>query len=395
MNAIYVPKPSPEPPEVVRPRGRRPRICFVAPTTWPVLAGSTSIPVIGGAELQQSLVARSLAARGYEVSMISHDYGQPDGTVVDGIRIHNMHAPDEGMRVVRFVHPRLTSLWKAMKRADADIYYQRTSAVHTGYVAAFSRMHKRRSIHAAASDVDFIKGRQDIRFARDRWIYEYGVRNVHTLFAQNPNQQESLKKHYGREATLVPNCFEAPPGAKGDPRGYVLWVATLRASKRPELFIELARRMPRHTFVMVGGQDGGPRGLEYARGVREAAARLPNVQVRGFVPFAEADRLFDGARVVVNTSEYEGFPNTFLQGWSRGVPTVAFVDTRSRHEGEPVYEVARDFEHACASIGRLMSDDLAWERASRRVSAHFKSRHSVDAVVGLYETELGRIMGQA
>ena len=395
MNAIYAPKPNPEPPEVRRPTGRRPRICFVAPTTWPVLAGSKSIPVIGGAELQQSLVARALAARGYEVTMISHDYGQAEGTVVDGIRMHNMHAPDAGMRVVRFVHPRLTSLWQAMKRADADIYYQRTSAVHTGYVAAFCRMNWRHSIHAAASDVDFIKGRQDIRFARDRWIYEYGIRNVNTLFAQNPNQQDYVKQHYGREATLVPNCFMAPEGAKGDPKGYVLWVATLRASKRPEILIELARRMPQHTFVMVGGQDGGPKGLEYAQGVRAAAASLPNVQVRGFVPFAEADRLFDGARLVVNTSEYEGFPNTFLQAWSRGVPTVAFVDTRSTHEGEPVYDVARDFGHAHESIGRLMSDDLAWERASRRVSAHFKARHSLDSVVGIYEAELGRIAGTA
>jgi glycosyltransferase involved in cell wall biosynthesis len=392
MNAIY----DPRPPEAKRPPGRRPRICFVAPTAWPVLAGSKSIPVIGGAELQQSFIARSLVARGYEVSMISHDYGQAEGTVVDGIRIHNMHSPDEGMRVVRFVHPRLTSLWKAMKRADADIYYQRTSAVHTGYVAAFSRMHKRRSIHAAASDVDFMKGKQEhIRFARDRWIYEYGVRNVDRLFAQNPNQVEHLKKQFGRDATLVPNCFEAPAGAKGDPRGYVLWVATLRAAKRPEILIEMARRMPQHTFVMVGGQDGGPNGLAYAQGIRAAAASLPNVQVRGFVPFTEADRLFDGARVVVNTSEFEGFPNTFLQGWARGVPTVAFVDTRSTHEGEPVYDVARDFEHACASIGRLMSDDLAWERASRRVSAHFRARHSVEAVAGIYDTELDRLVGRA
>lgn len=395
MNAIYVPKPSPAPPEARRPPGRKPRVCFVAPTTWPVFARSTSIPVIGGAELQQSFIARSLAERGYDVSMISHDYGQPDGTVVDGVRIHNMHAPDAGVRVVRFVHPRFTSLWNAMKRADADVYYQRTSAVYTGYIAAFCRMHKRRSIHAAASDVDFIRGKQDIRFARDRWIYEYGVRNVDMLFAQNPNQQAYVKQHYGREAVLVPNCFEAPAGARGDPRGYVLWVATLRASKRPELLIEMARRMPQHTFVMVGGQDSGPKGLEFAQGIRAAANSLPNVQVRGFVPFVEADRLFDGARLVVNTSEYEGFPNTFLQAWSRGVPTVAFVDTRSEHEGEPVYDVARDMDHACAAVNRLMSDDLAWERASRRVSSHFRARHSIDAVVGLYEEQLGRLAGRA
>ena len=391
MNATFAPTPARTRPERAPVAGRRPRVCFLAPTTWPLLARSSDIPVIGGAELQQSLVARALARRGFDVSMVSMDYGQPDGTELDGIRIHNMHAPGAGVRVVRFVHPRLTSLWKALKRADADVYYQRTSAVYTGYLAAFCRMHKRRSIHASASDVDFIPGRQDISFARDRWIYEYGIRNVDAVFAQNPSQQENARRHYGREALIVPNCYEPPPGARADPNGYVLWIATLRAQKRPELLIEMARRMPQHRFLMVGGQDEGTKGLAYAQSVRAAAAALPNVRVRGFVPFAEADRLFDGARVVVNTSSYEGFPNTFLQAWARGVPTVGFIDTGSRHEGGPVYEVAADMDHACRAVGRLMQQDAAWGEASRRASEHFRVRHSVSSVVSIYEGEIERL----
>ena len=93
---------------------KRPHICFVAHTTWPVFSGSRDIPVIGGAELQQSVIARALAARGYRVSMITMDYGQHDGTVLDGVTVHKIHTPDEGIPVVRVVQPRLTSLWGAM-----------------------------------------------------------------------------------------------------------------------------------------------------------------------------------------------------------------------------------------------------------------------------------------
>lgn len=370
---------------------RRPRVCFVAPTTWPLLAGSKAIPVIGGAELQQTIVATELARRGYDVSMISMDFGQPDGGYEKGIRLHNMHSPDGGLPVVRFVYPRLTSLWSAMRRADADIYYQRTAAVHTGFVAAYCRMNGRRSIHSGASDVDFIPGRQDIVFARDRKIYEWGIRNVDAVFAQNPGQQENVLRHYGREAQLVPNCYEAPAGARANPRGYVLWIATLRASKRPELLVELARRLPQHRFLIVGGNDPDAHSVAYAEGMRAAAASLPNVEVRAFVPFAEADRLFDGARVLVNTSQYEGFPNTFLQAWSRGVPTVAFVDTGSRLDGGPVYDVAADADGMCAAVDRLMSDDGYWDQASRRVAEYFAERHSLAAVVGVYEREFERL----
>lgn len=387
--------PAPARPEPPPASGRKPRVCFLAPTTWPLLSRSTTIPVVGGAELQQVIVANALARRGYDVTMVSHDYGQEEGVVVDGVKVHRMCAPDAGIRIVRFVHPRFTSLWQAMKRADADIYYQRTAAVATGYLAAFCRAHNRRSIFAGASDVDFMPGKESINYTRDRMIYAWGVRNVDEIFAQNPCQVESVRRHYGREAVLIPNCYEPPPGVRADPRGYVLWVGNVRAQKRPEYLLEVARRLPRHRFVMVGGSDLDRKSLEYARSIREQAARLGNITVHEFLPFQQTERLFDGARVVLSSSSYEGFPNTFLQAWSRGVPTVAFVDTGSRHRGQPVYDIARDPGDAANRLDRLMRDDTAWEEASRRVLEHFGEAHSVSSVVDMYEGELLRIAAPA
>jgi glycosyltransferase involved in cell wall biosynthesis len=372
--------------------GARPHVCFVAPTTWPIFSGARGIPVIGGAELQQSVIARALERRGLRVSMISLDYGQRDGTVLDGVTIRNMHKPDEGIPVLRFLHPRLTSLWSAMKRVDADVYYQRTATSLTAFVAQFCRRHGKRSIYAGASDVDFIPGRQDITFARDRWLFERGLRTVDRIVVQNPNQQESLRANYGRESAIVPNCFTAPAGARADRAGCVLWVATVRPQKRPELLLEIARRLPQYRFVMIGGSDPGYRGEEYARSIREAAAREPNVEFRGFMPFEEADREFSNARLVVNTSSYEGFPNTFLQAWSRGVPTVAFVDTGSRIDGQPAYDIVGDVSEATLRVERMMRDDLAWQHASQRALEHFREHHSVEAVVGLYEREIDRLI---
>ena len=394
MNATVLAATTPPQPDAAAAMApvRKPRVCFLAPTTWPLLSGSTSIPVVGGAELQQTIVACALARRGYEVSMVSHDYGQEDGAVVGGVKVHRMCAPDAGIRVVRFVHPRFTSLWQALRRADADIYYQRTSAVATGYLAAFCRMYGRRSIFAGASDVDFMPGKESINYARDRMIYAWGVRNMDAIFAQNPCQVESVRRYYDREAVLIPNCYEPPAGATGpDPRGYVLWVGNVRPQKRPEYLIEVARRLPQHRFVMVGGSDQDRRSLEYARAIRAQAAGLGNIDVREFVPFQETERLFDGARVLLSSSSYEGFPNTFLQAWARGVPTVAFVDTGSRHRGEPPYHIARDPDDAAVRVDQLMRDDAEWQRASRNVREHFTEAHSVDAVVDLYERELQRL----
>lgn len=367
----------------------KPHVCFVAPTTWPVLAGDTSIRVVGGAEVQQSMIAPGLARRGWRVSMICLDYGQPDAAEVRGVVVHKIHKPDAGLPVLRFVHPRLTSLWSALKRIDADVYYQRTAAVATAYVAQFCRMNARRSVYAGASDVDFVPGEEDIRFARDRRIFQWGLKRVDEVIVQNAAQRASLAAHYGREGALIPSCYAPPAGARCDRAGYVLWTATVRPSKRPEILIEMARRLPQHRFVMIGGSDPGRRAEEYVRSVAAAAATVPNLEVRGFVPFAEAERAFDGARVVLNTSLYEGFPNTFLQAWSRGIPTLAFIDTGSRRGGEPAYEVAADLEDAVARLERLMGDDRHWAAASLRAAAHFRDSHSIDAVLDQYERVLG------
>lgn len=370
----------------------KPHICFVAPTTWPLLSGNRDIPVVGGAEVQQSLIAPALAARGFRVSLIALDYGQANREVVKGITVHKMYRPDEGLPVVRFVHPRLTKLWKALKEVDADIYYQRSAAAVTGFIAAFCRANRKRSIYAGASDVDFAPPHPDIRYARDRWLFEYGVRNVDRLFVQNGTQLERARANFGRDSVLVPNSYSPPPAARADRDGYVLWVATMRAQKRPEILFEVAQRMPEYRFVMIGGSDPDRKGKEYVRGVREKIATLPNVEYRGFMPFDEADRAFDGARLLLNTSGYEGFPNIFLQAWARGVPTVAFVDTGSRApDGRPAYDIVEDVREASLRVERLMRDDAEWQQASSRVASHFREHHSLQAVTEIYERELAAL----
>jgi glycosyltransferase involved in cell wall biosynthesis len=370
-------------PEQVLPA--KPRVCFVAPHAWPVLSGDKHIAVVGGAEVQQAILARLLAANGYRVSMICLDYGQPARSEVDGVTVHRSFRMDRGLPGLRFFHPRLSAMWRAMRAADADIYYYRSAAMLAGVMAEFCRRHGRRSIYAGASDRDFDPdvGRQLAR-ARDQWLFRRALERVDRIVVQNEAQRAACLATYGREALVIPSCYELtaekPKGA-GD---VVLWVGTLHVNKRPEMLLELAQRLPQRRSVLVGGPAAG--GQAFFERIRSQAARLPNVEFTGFLPLAEVETWFDRARLLVNTSTYEGMPNVFLQAWARGVPTVATVDV-----GVPAHRIAAGVEELKNQL-EMLDSPSAYAEASRACRAHYEATHSGAQVLGRYAQLFSELM---
>ena len=372
---------------------RRPHICFVSPEAWPVFSGDPAIKLIGGAEVQQCILARLLASAGYRVSMICLDYGQPPRVVMDGVTIYRSYRPNAGIPGLRFFHPRLTGMWRAMREVDADIYYQRTASMLTAVVAAFCRWHGKHSIYAGASDSDFSPGQQLVNFQRDRWLFERGLAAVDAVVVQNQTQQRDCLENYGRNATVIQNCYELPADAQPGADDYVLWVATMRPGKRPDLFLEMARRLPHRRFVMVGGAAGSnPADTSFFTSIRSAAGALSNVDFVGFRPLAEVEPLFDRARIVVNTSIVEGMPNIFLQAWARGIPTVAYIDVGARHAGMPVYRVVDDTTAAVREIERLFTDESYRTQASLRCASYFAATHAKTAVLASYTRLLSELV---
>lgn len=361
-----------------------PSIAFIAPHAYAVLAGDRSLRVVGGAEVQMVTLATALAARGYPVSMLCMDHGQAAQETIRGVRMIRMHAPTAGLPVLRFVHPRLTGLWSAMRRADADVYYQRASGMATGVVAAFARRYRRASLFAGAHDMDFQPELPLIQYNRDRAIYRWGVRRVDRVVVQSQRQVALCRQTFGREATLVPSCY-AHAGAAATHAGDVLWVATAKRHKRPHLFLALAERLPQFRFRLVGGPDHSADEKAYYERLLEQARALPNVEMTGFVPFADVEQHFDGASVFVNTSVGEGFPNTFLQAWSRRMPTVSFFDPMVRLDGQPVGSIVTDLDAMVQEVLRLKQDVAHWSQAGQRASDYLAARHSLPVVIEAYE----------
>ena len=321
------------------------------------------------------------------------DHGQDDSAEFDGVKVFKAYAPQAGIPIFRFIYPRLSSIWRAMKRADADIYIQCTAGMLTGVVAAFCKYYGKKSIYYGASDPDFIKNTPLIKYQRDRWIFEFGLRNVDQVLVQNPRQKELCFQNYGRKSIQVPNVYDGPDNAFNNEAGYILWVSTIRQLKRPELCLSLAEVLPNYQFVMVGGIGQGQSSLYES--IKAKAETLANFKFIGFVPFSKVEDYYDDARLVINTSDFEGFPNAFLQAWARRIPTVSFFDCGARDDDDkPVGFIVDSLDSMRNVVEKLMNDNEEWRKQGERCQAYFAANHSIEHGTELYISLFSNILYQ-
>jgi glycosyltransferase involved in cell wall biosynthesis len=159
----------------------------------------------------------------------------------------------------------------------------------------------------------------------DKFLYRLGLRLADKITVQSHQQNLMLDRQFGLKGSLIKN-FSLHPSKRNaaDQKKTILWVSTIKQLKRPKLFLQLAEAFPDESFIMIGGAKTGETDL-YDK-VREKAQAISNLDFLGFQPLNVTEQYFDQCKIFINTSEKEGFPNTFLQAWRRGIPVVSSVD---------------------------------------------------------------------
>lgn len=359
----------------------RGQICFFASHLWPGFSGG-ALAFAGGAEVQQAALARGLVARGYDVTVVTYDYGQGPRVEREGITFLGSHAPEGGVPVLRFFHPRLTGNVRALLAARADVIYVRGAGMQAGLGYDVARLTRAGFVFAAAHEGDASRALPIVPPGRDRWWAGRAIRGADVVIAQTRVQQEGFRREWGRESVLLPNLVELPdrPVDAGG-AGVVLWLSTWKESKRPDLVLDLAERHPELRFVMAGAIPPPPlTGASFAR-AREAAARLPHLEVLGPVDRADLSRFLARGALFLHTSPSEGFPNTLLEAWAHGLPSVAMFDPDGIATREGLGEVAADPQGLEAAVVRRMADP-AWRReAGARARRYVEAHHAPAPIV--------------
>ncbi len=138
--------------------------------------------------------------------------------------------------------------------------------------------------------------------------------------------RESVRKRWGRDSdAVIPNGADEKffdPAMMATPetgaRPYFLYVGGMVPRKRPDLVLEIAKRMPSVDFIFAGNFPFP----EYAAACKQTAAGLANVQLLGAVDRLGLRQWLAGARAMVFPSEIEGLPLSVIEAQMKGLPVV-------------------------------------------------------------------------
>lgn len=368
----------------------RGRVCMFVEYLYPVVSGGR-VPFAGGIEVQLALLARGLAQRGFEVTVVTGDFGQPDGLVVDGVRLRTCYPPAAGLPVLRFFHPRLTGAVRALWRADADVYLCQGVAMWAGVVADVARLRRRPFVLLAGHDHDVRPDLPDVHGPRDRWWARRALRLADVLVAQTEAQRRALAAGFGRDSVVVMNPVEIPAEpADAGANDAVAWLATYKPRKRPEWFTRFAERHPDVRCRMAGVIPVPPLTDAAYRAAREVAARCSNLEVEGTIPHERIGGFLRGAGVLAHSSPAEGFPNVFLEAWALGLPCVTAFDPDGILARERLGECHGTYEAWEAALERYARDPALRREAGARGRAYAAAHHGSGAVVDALAAVLDR-----
>jgi glycosyltransferase involved in cell wall biosynthesis len=108
----------------------------------------------------------------------------------------------------------------------------------------------------------------------------------------------------------------------------------------------------------------------------EASRNLHNLFYIGHLPLRKVEEQFDYVQALINTSSVEGFPNTFLQAWSRGMPVFSFVDPDNIITKNSLGSQVDSIDDMAVAIRKSLNDKALFMQQAEKIRNYFTANFS-------------------
>ncbi|SLM28692.1 putative Glycosyl transferase group 1 [Desulfamplus magnetovallimortis] len=322
----------------------------------------------GGITVQMYFWAKIFVANGWEV----FSFSKTNKTVNEDIKF--IKSPDR--KYASIIFDLFLSLYFILK-FKPDVIFTRGASRKIGYLSIYAKITKTKLVFLGASDINFIKGKENISgLKHNTKLYQSGLKKINYFIVQNQLQQKTLQENYNKNGIIIPNIWGVDKKNRFSnqsslPSSDLLWVTNFRKLKRPQWFINLAKQIPEKKFIMVGA----PIDQKLYHTAQQEAEKVNNIQFTGGLSFEQTNLLFRQCRLFVCTSEFEGFPNTFLQAWSNDVPVVATVDPSDVIKKNKLGLVVNTEEELLLAVNKLLLDSSFYRAIQNKIQQYFEKNY--------------------
>jgi hypothetical protein len=364
------------------------RILFFSRYALNVLNGNYP----GGKEKQKAIIATELSKRGYRITLLDYA-GKSSSQQVGDIKVINIDK-NKGIKGLRFFTHYLPSIYRTLKMENPEIIYVRGQGIIFGIVAYFAKKLGIRLIWSLAHDRNADSKLQTYRkkqYSLTGYISKILLANpgnyllkkyAQTVFCQNNFQYNKLKDRVNNPL-IVKNIYlesgiELVESQKSSTD--CLWIAQLRGTKGEDSLLKIAQAIPEINFKIIGKVSG-----EFKKSAcYSELKKLKNIQFMGLLSNQDVLKEIAKAKILLNTSLYEGFSNVFLEAWAHKCIIISLhVDTDAIFSKHQLGYFANSSIESCIQLIKDASikNSTEMEEILKRGKDYLNNYHSIDIVI--------------
>ena len=285
---------------------------------------------------------------------------------------------NKGIIFFRLFYIRIPIYYKTLKKYKPNFLFVGGPDHYVTILFLICKILKIKTIYRPTNDIEFSRKIYKRKNFLSIQLFKIGRRISDYIICQNDYQYRKCLKLFSQNRIIkIPNPINVNDiDTSFTKTDYVSWVGIFQKQKNLKLLIKIIKNCPHVKFKIAGKEN--KKNNEISHLVKELR-ELPNAEILGYISKNQIKKLLGKSFCHLNTSYYEGFPNTFLESWSVGTLVISPSNINpdsliTKYQLGAIYNNLDECTQSINNFRSINTND--YQKISLRLVNYIKQNHS-------------------